>query len=202
MRWKEFAVREARQTLAEWEQRTSLQVPVPVEDIADLLYHLAIDSTDTLPANVAGRLFFDQRIIEVRRSDIEVRQRFTIAHEIAHYRLHVIAERMVQDGHVCGDDVVVADETSAHTPLPGFTISLPASTRRVSSEDARRIEIEANVFAAELLMPASLVEHAVERFGVDIRKLAHLFAVSQQAMRFRLERLLFISPAGPQTSFL
>jgi DNA helicase II / ATP-dependent DNA helicase PcrA len=203
VRWKEFAVREARQTLAAWQARyPRLQAPIPVEDIADLLYQLAIDATDALPDHMAGRLFITQRIMEVRRSDIEPRQRFTIAHEIGHYRLHVVAERLLPDGHLCGAASMAPDEQASSMPLPGFTLTLPTTTRRISSDDARRIEVEANVFAAELLMPAALVEDAVSYLGRDERVLAEHFAVSRQAMRYRLEKLLLIPPPGPQTTFL
>ena len=201
MRWTEFAVREARMLLSDWRQRFQLpEPPIPVEDIADLFYHLAIDPTDALPANTAGRLYIDNRIIEVRRSDIPVRQRFTIAHEIGHYRLHAIAERLKLDGHSCAATVLAADAATLQT-LPGFEVGpLPSSS--LSAQDRRRIEIEANAFAAELLMPAALIEQAVSSCGCDISALAEQFAVSQQAMQYRLEHLRFLRPAGPQTSFL
>jgi len=42
-------------------------------------------------------------------------------------------------------------------------------------------------------MPAVVVEQAVAEIGGDVRLLAQHFAVSQQAMRYRLEKLLFLS---------
>lgn len=198
MRWKEFAVREARQTLAEWAQKfMPLSLPVPVEDIADLLYELAIDTTKSLPPNMVGRLYVSDRIIEVRQDDIPPRQRFTVAHEIGHYRMHVVAENMQMNGHLCSAASVALNDEQNNLALPGFESS-PATAQRLSPIDARRIEVEANTFAAELLMPAILIEQAIEESGRDVRLLAQMFNVSQQAMQYRLEKLFYLPPPGPQ----
>lgn len=203
MRWKEFAVREARLVLDEWAQSFKpLDLPIPAEDIADLLYHLAIDTTHTLPQNLAGRLYVEQRIIEVRRDDIAPRQRFTVAHEVGHYRMHVIIEKLHLVGFSCNSDSVTLSDTQIdHALFPGFDAHTFPPTK-LSAQDQRRIEIEANTFAAELLMPASLVEQAIDEFGKDVNTLATKFEVSRQAMQYRLEALLFLPPPGPQTSFL
>lgn len=210
MRWTEFAAKEARHTLAAWEGRVgTLQPPIAIEDLADLLYLLAIDVTYELPSNLAGRLYAEQRIIEVRRQDHPRRQRFTIAHEVGHYRLHVVAAGLASSPYACsaaaitsGDGSTPAASALQAQPLPG--LSAPAATAQpgASNQQLRQREIEANAFAAELLMPASLVEQAVGRYGKDVGALAELFDVSSQAMQFRLEKLLLLPRAGPQTSFL
>lgn len=210
MRWTEFAVREARQTLDAWEKHVGvLKPPIAVEDLADLLYHLAIDPTVALPHTLAGRLYAEQRIIEVRRTDHPRRQRFTIAHEVGHYRLHVLAEGHAKGQYACLEHEMGLDNTELpaalllrEAPLPGFTVSSPRSAQARSERDVRRHEIEANAFAAELLMPAMMIERAFERYGKDVRALAEHFDVSQQAMQIRLEKLLLVAPAGPQMSFL
>jgi DNA helicase-2/ATP-dependent DNA helicase PcrA len=211
MRWTEFAVKEARQTLAAWEARVGpLAAPIAVEDLADLLYLLAIDLTLDLPRSLAGRLYAEQRIIEVRRSDPPSRQRFTIAHEVGHYRLHVVAERaLASSSYACsaaaiakGDGEGRAAPRLRAAALPGFAAPQPPAAPPPSTRDMRRREIEANTFAAELLMPALLVEQAVARYGPDIVGLAEHFAVSRQAVQYRLEKLRLLLPAGPQTSFL
>lgn len=205
MRWTEFAAKEARQTLAAWEARVgAIQLPIAVEDLADLLYLLAIDTTSDLPSTLAGRLYAEQRIIEVRRSDHSQRQRFTIAHEIGHYRLHVIAEGIQQKYDCTTESVRVldsAEDQAYNLPLPEFTFQKGISNSKSSDLDLRRREIEANTFAAELLMPAHLVEAAVHRDGVDINHLANLFDVSRQAMRYRLEKLLFLPTPNAQMNF-
>jgi DNA helicase-2/ATP-dependent DNA helicase PcrA len=210
MRWTEFAAKEARQTLAAWERRVgALQPPIAVDDLADLLYLLAIDVTHELPNTLAGRLYAEQRIIEVRRNDHPRRQRFTIAHEVGHYRLHVVAAGITASSYACSATIISGGDGSEHTaalvrerPLPGLTAPTQTTRPAASHQEIRQREIEANAFAAELLMPASLVEQAVERYGKDVPALAELFDVSRQAMQFRLEKLLLIPRAGPQTSFL
>jgi DNA helicase-2/ATP-dependent DNA helicase PcrA len=203
VRWTEFASREARLTLQEWQKRTGdVTFPIPVEDIADLYYRVSIDLSHTLPARTAGRLYADQRVMEIRRDDPEPRQRFTIAHEIGHYRLHVLIEKLLPNGYGCDETILDLQDQEVTELLPGFPSPLPEPHAPLSANIARRIEIEANAYAAELLMPATMVEQAIAEFGLDVQMLAINFAVSQQAMQYRLEKLLFLPPSGPQTTFL
>lgn len=53
-------------------------------------------------------------------------------------------------------------------------------------------EYEANVFAAELLMPEEAVRTMVEQRGMSFDQLLSMFGVSPEAMRIRLERLGYI----------
>ena len=53
----------------------------------------------------------------------------------------------------------------------------------------RRLEREADLFAAELLMPEHLVRQAALEDGADPHRLADRFEVSVQAMSVRLRRL-------------
>ena len=51
-------------------------------------------------------------------------------------------------------------------------------------------EYEANIFAADLLMPEDYIKHLIFSKGVtSVSKLADLFLVSYSAMKIRLERL-------------
>lgn len=209
MRWTEFAAKEARLTLDSWEASVGpLTPPIAVEDLADLLCFLAIDRTFDLPTPLAGRLYAEQRIIEVRRDDSPRRQRFTIAHEVGHYRLHVLAAG-APGSYACSAATIARGDGEARppavlreAPLPGFGVVPTPGIFPISQRDKRRLEVEANAFAAELLMPAALVEQAVARYGKDVRALAELFDVSQQAIQIRLEKLLLVPRPGPQTSFL
>lgn len=107
----------------------------------------------------------------VRKSDAVVRQRFTIAHEIGHFSL----------SHLADDEHVHVDR--------GFVIRMRSPK---SSTGKDRVEVEANQFAASLLMPERLVREAAERYGrpplsdVAVAGLAELFEVSEQAMTIRL----------------
>jgi Zn-dependent peptidase ImmA (M78 family) len=99
------------------------------------------------------------------------RQRFTAAHELAHHLLH--AKDIQKAVHV--------DK--------GFRMLLRDD---VSSQGVDRLEIEANAFASELLMPRKFIDLVLGPAGLDleddasIEALAKKFRVSVAAMRFRL----------------
>lgn len=100
--------------------------------------------------------------IHVSPSDATVRQRFTIAHELGHFAL----------GHL-------RDE-------PHFR----DTSREFMTGNSDPLEIDANRFAAQLLMPGDAVRERVRQMDKpDVRKLAREFAVSEAAMRFRLINL-------------
>jgi Zn-dependent peptidase ImmA (M78 family) len=101
------------------------------------------------------------------------RQRFSAAHELAHHILH--DETIREAVHVDkGIRVLFRDD--------------------VASLGTEPMEIEANAFASELLIPGSLLAAAVAGGGIDledeaaIETLARRFRVSPAAMRFRLTR--------------
>lgn len=63
-----------------------------------------------------------------------------------------------------------------------------AASFNVYNYDQR--EVDANKFAAEVLMPKLAIDYVIEKLGRDdVADLAQLFNVSQQAMRFRLKNL-------------
>ena len=127
-----------------------------------------------LAADISGLLFREEgrRLIIVNQDHGAVRQRFSIAHEIAHLALHK-------------GEAVHVDQ--------GFRINL-RSPRSATAEDAE--EIEANAFAANLLMPAAWLrrEPAYSSIELDdeneIGSLAEKYQVSTQAMLIRLATLL------------
>lgn len=125
--------------------------------------------------DVSGMLFRggNQNVIGVNEAHAEVRQRFTIAHEIGHFILH-----------------------------PGRELILDVPVRvnfrdRTSSMATDREEIEANAFAAALLMPERLIHAQLDRLPAKIRQdpeaitceLASIFKVSHAALGFRLINL-------------
>lgn len=152
-----------------------VQAPVPVERIAQevgaIVSYQPFDAEDI--SGLLYRAAGASPIIGVNSANTKVRQRFTIAHELGHLCLHegrdLIFERLVR--------VNFRDATSS----------------TATNEE----EIEANRFAAELLMPASLLEQGL-RLLIEgkptsdaelIQRLARRFAVSQQAMEYRLATL-------------
>ena len=99
-----------------------------------------------------------------------VRQRFTIAHELGHYALHRGDAKLFVDKRY--NSVFFRDEDS--------------------SKGKYRQELEANAFAAALLMPIGLIQDVIGKRGFDLAEedaldeLAQLFDVSRQAMAYRL----------------
>jgi Zn-dependent peptidase ImmA (M78 family) len=151
--------------------------PVPVEDIAKAL-GARVERT---PAEdeLSGFLYQQKNsgltIIGVNENHHPKRQAFTIAHELGHSLLHNV------------DDVHVDR---------GFRIKLRNS---VSAKGENVEEMEANLFAAELLMPVSFLKKDLKGIpDVDlvdeevISNLANRYKVSTQAMTIRLSHLGYV----------
>ena len=138
--------------------------PVPVESIAEDLLGLAVGEADLA---VSGLLVPAERQIWVHAGEARespARRRFTIAHEIGHWVCQVREGR--------GEPIHCRIEASSAPEPP--------------SSDPR--EREANVFAAELLMPEPMVRPAVAE-GAAAPELEALFGVSRPAMAWRLYNL-------------
>ena len=151
------------------------KIPVPVEQLASQLGIRVL--RETLDTDVSGLLVTNRSgaVIVVNNSDSQARQRFTIAHEIGHY---VLRHQFESGEHVHVDR--------------GNYIS-QRGPRAAQGIDPR--EIEANWFAASLLMPEGLVREAVEQMGAPVlfdnhvERLCRTFRVSEQAMTIRLQHL-------------
>jgi predicted transcriptional regulator len=160
------------------EENRVRRVPVPVYDLAK---HYAQIVERPLDPDISGALIpLDTGgwTILVNSTHSSVRQRFTLAHELGHLRLH-------------GYKTAHADRTFRFRDAR-------------SSEGSAIEEIQANQFAAELLMPRDLVlkaaktqsfDHAPgsetedEEFSTWIADLAERFQVSRQAMTIRVSSL-------------
>jgi Zn-dependent peptidase ImmA (M78 family) len=150
------------------------QAPVDVEKIAAsagaTISRKAVD--DQLSGFLLRRPGKHAPVIGVNRQQASARQRFTIAHETAHLLLHANVPV-----HIDRALVNLRDERS--------------------SEGTSEEEIEANLFAAELLMPASFLQRDVAQFDAafdvddefQVARLAKRYGVSKQAMTIRLSRL-------------
>lgn len=150
-------------------------IPIDPERVAKLCGIEVVKQTFS-DGEVSGMLLREEgkpAIIGVNASQAPTRQRFTLAHEIGHWRLH-----------------------------PGrlITFDRPIRVNRrdnVSSMATDREEIEANAFAANLLMPEAAVRETLravplkKRHDSDLSTewLAAQFEVSQAAMGFRLINL-------------
>lgn len=169
----EAARQKAQQLL---DSMTIRRAPIPVERIARRVG--ATVRYYPLDDELSGMLFINERqpIIGVNALHHPHRQRFTIAHEIGHLMLHreEIAERV----HVDKKFPVMLRDTR-------------------STQGTDWLEIQANQFAAALLMPESLLRETVdqEEYDIDdqrpIDELAKKLRVSRQALEYRIRHLHF-----------
>ena len=194
--------------------------PVPVEDILEL--HLELQfcvadlQTELGYPDVPGGIWFGDRMIKVDQSldplmtpKLLGRYRFTVAHEVGHWRLH--RQHLMED-------------PSAKSLFEANCE--PAFVQRSSANPPE--EIQANAFAARVLTPRQLVydawsqwrgddmpvaisdlpvgdrhsdrqaneEMAMDRF---CKPLAERFEVSAEAMRYRLQKLdLLVKKVQPR----
>jgi Zn-dependent peptidase ImmA (M78 family) len=117
-------------------------------------------------------------VIGVNAGHAETRQRFTIAHEIGHFFLHELDEIHI-DREKVGVQVWRRNEESR--------------------QGTNSQEVEANLFAAELLMPSRFISRDLESIRVTdcsdekiVEHLAELYQVSEQAMTIRLTNLGYL----------
>lgn len=169
----------AAELLAEY---GAIRIPVPVESLAQ--HAQTVITYEPFEPDVSGLLYQEAGqipIIGVNSATSANRQRFTIAHELGHLR--------------CGHD--------------GQTLILDRTVQvnwrdRTSSAATDQQEIDANAFAAALLMPASQVRERLNELVHGrpltddqlVARLAKTFAVSRQAMEYRLANLGLLSPSG------
>jgi Zn-dependent peptidase ImmA (M78 family) len=132
--------------------------------------------TDDLGPEVSGLLIRRDRqvLVAVERSDPPNRRNFTVAHEIGHYVL----------GHQF--------QSGAHVHVDKGNYISHRGPRSSTGVDPK--EVEANQFAAALLMPSRYVRAEAAKRGMpildsDVTALATLFRVSDQAMTIRLSAL-------------
>jgi len=112
----------------------------------------------------------DSLFIGVNENHPPTRKRFTIAHEIGHFLLHA-------------EDVIHHDN---------FDLESPSVVLYRSEGINSSAEVEANAFAAELLMPEQMIDECIEEGKTSIEGLAKAFNVSIDAMRYRLINLNYL----------
>lgn len=146
------------------------EAPVDLYDVARKL-GIRIEMADLGP-DCSGMLVRGEEgaVIGVHYAHHPNRQRFTIAHELGHYRLH--------SGGTYVDR--------------GTTLRMRSNHKNSGSLSEER---EANQFAAALLMPAQWVRQEVQSHTIDLgddtelQALCARFGVSSQAMMYRLTNL-------------
>lgn len=160
--------------------------PVPVEEIASheglvVVYdQLAAETSAVLIREPSG-----ERVIGINASHSYTRQRFSLAHELGHALLHLDPEPPA------GGDAVVDQ------PLEVMFRD------RLASRGSNAKEVDANAFAATLLMPENLVvaclreifdSTRLDNVQAVVERVARRFEVSPEAMRYRLTNLHLLDP--------
>ncbi|MEO1019440.1 MAG: ImmA/IrrE family metallo-endopeptidase [Pseudomonadota bacterium] len=148
------------------------ETPVDLEELAECL---GIDiSCESMEDEVSGMLLIedgDTHVI-VNGGHHSNRRRFSAAHEIGHFELHA------------------SDENKLFVDRSFFR-------NQKSSIGVSRQEVEANAFAAALLMPSPLIEKALpddDSADIDVYEMAREFGVSEHAMTIRLINLGHLAP--------
>jgi Zn-dependent peptidase ImmA (M78 family) len=148
------------------------RAPVPVEELAR--FAGAKIRYKPFPGELSGMVHRrpdGNAVIGVNSLHLLTRRRFTIAHELGHLILHKDEKLHVDEGAAIG-------------------FRTPESSLAVDDN-----EIEANQFAAELLMPQDLIRRDLKKLPSDIEpetavaQLARRYQVSIQAMTIRLNGL-------------
>lgn len=127
---------------------------------------LTVAYVDT-PGKLSGQLYADVPEIVINTRDrSRARQRFTLAHELGHWRL----------GHYLLGE------------LPEDTLGFAGAFEDEGGSEGRSpVEIEANTFAAELLMPSSWIRKIPKPLSLGApHRLAEMYGVSDQAMYYQL----------------
>lgn len=123
-------------------------------------------SWDSRLSGIAETTPYGVKIIGYNPNDYHGRIRFTIAHELGH---HVL-------GHTAKNGTCYRDTPDNY-----------------SSHEDKWLELDANKFAAEILMPHDAVRVMIERKGIsDTYELARIFDVSEPAMYWRLKNLNYL----------
>jgi Zn-dependent peptidase ImmA (M78 family) len=148
---------------------------IPPVDVAKLIKDMDIAlELDVSLDQISGFAYQKdgKQVIGVNKDDGDLRKKFTMAHELGHMLVHA------------RDDVI-------------FDKAFVYFRDSRSSTGLNPKEVEANAFAAELLMPASRLTQQIANAGgidlqVDDKKIAQLakeYGVSHSAMSVRIDSL-------------
>ena len=164
-----------RRTTKELLAKLNIQKPpVPVRELARSCGARIVQVSGD-DGDIDGFLYRQDKevVIGINRDQAPVRQRFTIAHELGHLLLH--------------------ERSQVHIDR-GFRVRLRSGSSR---DGIDRYEMEANRFAAELLVPIDFLRADLEHQEFDLaddsqlRSLAKRYGVSTQSLAIRLNGLGF-----------
>jgi Zn-dependent peptidase ImmA (M78 family) len=159
--------------------RAASECSVPPIDVVKIARYLGVKVYgEKLPEDISGILDVrNEPAILINIDHVPHRQRFSIAHELGHFQLHHLMRGIIH-----------MDKKSYYR-------------NSKSAEGLDDIEIAANKFAAELLMPETMVRSELEKYDdvIDMNEdivavMAEKFNVSTTAMGFRIQNLGYSWP--------
>lgn len=156
------AINKAKEVL---EENSILSPPIPIEEIVEL-YELELRFVDfgDKSKQISGLYDSKSRVIYVNKTESPQRQRFTIAHELAHALMH-------------GDEL-------KDNPNLGIFYRKPLRDKIFESIE----EQQANNFAANALVPETLLKKLYTSCKSH-EILAKVFNVSRQVIDFHIQNL-------------
>ncbi|MFD3162752.1 UvrD-helicase domain-containing protein [Herpetosiphon sp. NSE202] len=172
-RWQ-IIRQEAHNVRVAYATRTGAPCPamLPLELVVDELWQLTAFADPNLDAQIQGELNITQQTIRFQPNLPDEQIRFLIAHEIGHYALEAAP------GKIFYEDKNTLDPRSS---------TITAGTGRVRTYNTReRHELEANLFALELLIPAQDLWQAIQIDGWDVASMATHWGVTIEALHTQL----------------
>lgn len=138
---------------------------INIEALINSDSNIELKFDDEMESSISGSLIKDKEnnkwVLRVNSKHHPKRQRFTMAHEYAHFILHKDTR-----GSFVDEEIFFRKDKSSS------------------------IEYNADKFASELLMPEDLFLKAVREDGIkDVKELSNLFEVSAMAVKLRADEL-------------
>lgn len=165
-------------------------IPVLVVEIAESL-GIEVYVSGLLGAKQSGGIVKTNKppyTIYVNKNHSFERQRFTIAHEIGHYLEHREAiDRAQEDGII--ERTHFSNVFNAEQMSQKLQQGLHRSDAVQYSSEEQKMEVMANRFAAELLMPEDKFREVWQQAS-SAEEVAKVFYVSESAANFRGQNLL------------
>jgi Zn-dependent peptidase ImmA (M78 family) len=152
-----------------------IQVPIQVEQIAELYFGLTIERRE-LPQGTSGQLFTTDRRIVLNATEPLTRQRFTVAHELGHLALH----KSLVGTPICPATSFPEVETEANR----YAASLLLPTNLVLLELATEVNTRAMIAKNE----DRIYELTPGELDVIASRLATKFVASKTAVEILLSK--------------
>ncbi len=175
----------------------------PLDELAAWLdMDIATFGPDDYPEGTYGFLEAKENLIWLFRKLPEGLRRFTLAHEIGHAILHRqighqhFSFRLAQSGAAFDLEASREDPCKEHDVREDITEQIIQEQEEellgigLSYDPRSQREVDANIFAAELLMPLERIRALYLTGEVPANELANIFGVSNAAMLNRLVGLL------------